>query len=192
MVPSRRRWGACVQRTVIDMKHFDVFGSLYIMSPCCLSARASGSLKLEDDKALEAVKTAEDSAKLGFFQRAQLATAAAWSPDPKNPPLHLDLPMKDGVVQPDVPRYQAPELRSTQMGTCLPATFGRIMLPGTATECFVFPKQKLVSPNAKSFRVNKGRASHRLHQITANTNSKKIDSSCRNKVPLSNCGVATI
>jgi hypothetical protein len=44
---------------------------------------------------------------------------------------------------------------------------GRIMLPGTATECFAFPKQKLASPNAKSFRVNKGRASHRLHQLTA-------------------------
>ena len=88
--------------TRIGMKHSDVFGSLYIMSPCCLSARAAGSLKLEDEKALEAVKTAEDSAKLGFFQRAQLATAAAWSPDPKNPPLYLDLPMKDGTVQPDV------------------------------------------------------------------------------------------
>jgi len=88
--------------TRIGMKHSDVFGSLYIMSPCCLSARAAGSLKLEDEKALAAVKTAEDSAKLGFFQRAQLATAAAWSPDPKNPPLYLDLPMKDGTVQPDV------------------------------------------------------------------------------------------
>ena len=88
--------------TRIGMKLSDVFGSLYIMSPCCLSARAAGSLKPEDEKVLEAVKTAEDSAKLGFFQRAQLATAAAWSPDPKNPPLYLDLPMKDGAVQPDV------------------------------------------------------------------------------------------
>jgi len=86
----------------IGMKYPDVFGSLYIMSPCCLSPRPAGSLKPEDEKALEAVKTAEDSAKLGFFQRAQLATAAAWSPDPKNPPLYLDLPAKDGVVQPDV------------------------------------------------------------------------------------------
>ena len=31
-----------------------------------------------------------------------LATAAAWSPDPKNPPLYLDLPTKDGQPQPDV------------------------------------------------------------------------------------------
>ncbi len=88
--------------TRIGMKHSDVFGSLYTMSPCCLSPRPAGSLKPEDEKALEAVKTPEDSAKLGFFQRAQLATAAAWSPDPKNPPLYLDLPMKDGAVQPDV------------------------------------------------------------------------------------------
>ncbi len=48
------------------------------------------------------MKTPEDSAKLPFFARAQLATAAAWSPDPKNPPLYLDLPSKDGVVQPDI------------------------------------------------------------------------------------------
>ena len=70
----------------IGMKHSDVFGSLYIMSPCCMSPRAAASLNPEDEKALEAVKTPEDSAKLTFFQRAQLATAAAWSPDPNNPP----------------------------------------------------------------------------------------------------------
>jgi len=86
----------------IGMKHPDVFGSLYIMSPCCMSPRTAESLKVEDEKTLEAVKTPEDSAKLGFFLRAQLATAAAWSPDPKNPPLFLDLPMKDGAVQPEI------------------------------------------------------------------------------------------
>jgi len=88
--------------TRIGMKRSDVFGGLYIMSPCCLSPRTAPSLKPEDEKALEAVHTPEDSAKLGFFQRAQLATAAAWSPDPKNPPLYLDLPVKDGAVQPDI------------------------------------------------------------------------------------------
>ena len=88
--------------TRIGMKHSDVFGSLYIMSPCCLSPRPAGTTDPEIVKALEAVKTPEDSAKLPFFPRAQLATAAAWSPDPKNPPLYLDLPWKDGVPQPDV------------------------------------------------------------------------------------------
>jgi len=86
----------------IGMKHPDVFGSLYIMSPCCMSARAGGPANPEMEKALEAVKTPEDSAKLSFFLRAQLASAAAWSPDPKNPPLYLDLPSKGGVTQPDV------------------------------------------------------------------------------------------
>jgi enterochelin esterase-like enzyme len=88
--------------TRIGMKHSDVFGSLYIMSPCCLSARTGGPANPEMEKSLEAVKTPEDSAKLPFFARAQLASAAAWSPDPNNPPLYLDLPTKDGVPQPDV------------------------------------------------------------------------------------------
>ncbi len=86
----------------IGMKHPDVFGSLYIMSPCCMAARPAGPVNPELEKTLEAVKTPEDSAKLPFFARAQLASAAAWSPDPKNPPLYLDLPMKDGVSQPDI------------------------------------------------------------------------------------------
>lgn len=88
--------------TRIGMKHADVFGSVYIMSPCCLSPQLDGPGNPAMAKTVEAVKTPEDSAKLPFFARAQLATAAAWSPNPKNPPLYLDLPTKDGVLQPDV------------------------------------------------------------------------------------------
>ena len=88
--------------TRIGMKHPDVFGSLYIMSPCCLSAREAGPPNSELEKSLEAVKTPADSASLPFFPRAQLASAAAWSPNPKNPPLYLDLPTKGGVPQPEV------------------------------------------------------------------------------------------
>jgi len=97
----------------IGMKYPDVFGSLYIMSPCCMSPRPAGpppggdaaklaeaEKKFEAD--VEAMKSPADAANLPFFSKAQLATAAAWSPDPKNPPLYLDLPMKDGVPQPDV------------------------------------------------------------------------------------------
>jgi S-formylglutathione hydrolase FrmB len=88
--------------TRIGMKHAAVFGSLYIMSPCCLSPRQAGPANAEMEKALEAVKTPEDSAKLPFPARTQLAAAAAWSPNPKNPPLYLDLPRKAGEPQPDV------------------------------------------------------------------------------------------
>lgn len=77
----------------IGMKHPDVFGSLYIMSPCCLSARGGGPANPANEEALAAVKTPADSAKLPFGLRAQLASAAAWSPNPKNPPLYLDLPI---------------------------------------------------------------------------------------------------
>ncbi len=86
----------------IGMKHPNVFGSLYIISPCCMSARSASPPNPELDKPLEAVKTPENSAKLPFFARAQLASAAAWSRDPKNPPLYLDLPVKDGVPQPEI------------------------------------------------------------------------------------------
>ena len=86
----------------IGMRHADVFGSLYIMSPCCLSARGAGPANPRNDSVLEAVRTGEDEAKLSFFQRATLASAAAWSPDPRNPPFFLDLPTRNGVPQPDV------------------------------------------------------------------------------------------
>ena len=86
----------------IGMKYPDVFGSLYIMSPCCMSARGAGPVNPETEKSLESVKTAADSAKLPFGLRAQLASAAAWSPNPKNPPLYLDLPSKDGKVNQEV------------------------------------------------------------------------------------------
>jgi enterochelin esterase-like enzyme len=86
----------------IGMKHSDVFGSLYIMSPCCLSPMGARPTDPAAEKALEAVKTPADSANLPWGLRAQLASAAAWSPDPKKPPLYLDLPAKNGMEDTDV------------------------------------------------------------------------------------------
>jgi enterochelin esterase-like enzyme len=86
----------------IGMKHPDMFGAIYMMSPCCLSARTAGPVDPQAAAALEAVKSPAESASLPFLQRVQLASAAAWSPDPKNPPLYLDLPTKGGVAQPEV------------------------------------------------------------------------------------------
>jgi hypothetical protein len=70
------------------------------MSPCCLSVRAPPPEEVL--KALADVKVPADSAKLPFFARATLASAAAWSPNPRNPPLYLDLPVVNGQPQPDV------------------------------------------------------------------------------------------
>ena len=73
---------------------------LYIMSPCCLSVRAAPPAEIV--KAIAEVKTPADSAKLSFFARATLATAAAWSPNPQKPPLYLDMPVVNGEPQPEV------------------------------------------------------------------------------------------
>src|SRR5687767_4065502 len=61
--------------TRIGMKHADVFGSLYIMSPCCLSARGVGRDPAELEKTLAAETSPAETAKLPFFARAQLAAA---------------------------------------------------------------------------------------------------------------------
>lgn len=86
----------------IGMRHADVFGALYMMSPCCLSPREVGQMSGEAAAALAQVKTLEDAQKLPWGLRAQLATAAAWSPNPQKPPLFLDLPVENGAVRSDV------------------------------------------------------------------------------------------
>lgn len=86
----------------IGMKYPDMFSALYIMSPCCLSVRTLAQVDPAGMKLLEALKSPADASGLSFGQRAQLATASAWSPNPGNPPLYLDLPAKDGAARADV------------------------------------------------------------------------------------------
>lgn len=86
----------------IGMKHADVFGALYMMSPCCLAARDTAMLDAAAMAQLDAIKTREAATSLPWGLRATLAAAAAWSPNPKAPPLFLDLPIKDGRQRPEV------------------------------------------------------------------------------------------
>ena len=96
----------------IGMKHPDVFGALYIMSPCCLSPMGGGGpgpadrmkeMAIANEKKIAGAKSPVQAASLlPGFGAAQLATAAAWAPNPKNPPLYLDLPTKDGVPVPEI------------------------------------------------------------------------------------------
>ena len=75
----------------IGMKRPELFGSLYLMSSCCLGANRNPSP--DSMKAAEAIKTreqAEEAAKApGFGVSTTLAEAAAWSPNPANPPLFV-------------------------------------------------------------------------------------------------------
>jgi enterochelin esterase-like enzyme len=98
----------------IGMKRPEVFASLYSMSACCLTAnrgRPDATDRSRDPQpewtaAADAIKTraqAEEAARApGFGASVILGWAAAWSPNPKNPPLFLDLPVTDGKDRPDI------------------------------------------------------------------------------------------
>lgn len=86
----------------IGMRHPDLFGALYMMSPCCLSARRAAPIEPAQEAAIAALRTPADAASLPWMLRAELAAAAAWSPNPKAPPLYLDLPGRDDAMRADV------------------------------------------------------------------------------------------
>jgi S-formylglutathione hydrolase len=85
----------------IGMRHPDVYSSVYVLSPCCMSAPNPQSAGRGGARA-EAVHSKDEVAKADFGTKAVLAEAAAWSPNAKNPPLYFDLPTKDGQYQADV------------------------------------------------------------------------------------------
>lgn len=86
----------------IGMRHADVFGALYMMSPCCLSARDPANFDPGAEAKIAALASPAESETLPFGVRGMLAMASAWSPNPQNPPLYVDLPVKDGKVRPHV------------------------------------------------------------------------------------------
>jgi len=88
----------------IAMKRPGVFSSLYVMSACCLAVNVSPRPNaMAPAEAIKTREQAQEAARApGFGPSVNLASAAAWSPNPSNPPLFLDLPVKDGKVRPDV------------------------------------------------------------------------------------------
>ena len=85
----------------IGMKHPEIYSSLYVMSACCLSPPTEQSARRGGAQA-EAVHSQAEAAKADFGAKATLAEAAAFSPNPKNPPLYLDLPTKGGEFRPEI------------------------------------------------------------------------------------------
>jgi len=85
----------------IGQKYPDVFSSIYLLSPCCLvdgnNTQVSPVLLRADS-----VKTISDFEKADFGTKATMASAAAWSPNPANPPFYFDLPVKRGQLQPEI------------------------------------------------------------------------------------------
>ena len=71
----------------IGMRQAHAFGALYAMSSCCL---------MNDP----AAGRGGAPGRGGGMANALSAQAAAWAPNPKNPPQFFDLPTKDGEIQP--------------------------------------------------------------------------------------------
>ena len=87
----------------IGEKNPDIFSTVYLLSPCCLNSPAMSAETMSPAfLRADSVKTIEELQKADFFTKAQFASAAAWSPNPTNPPFYLDLPVKDGKLQPQV------------------------------------------------------------------------------------------
>lgn len=87
----------------IGEKNPDIFSAVYLLSPCCLNSPAEpvAAMTAQLQRA-ENIKTIEAFQKADFFTKALFASAAAWSPNPENPPFYLDLPVKDGALQPQI------------------------------------------------------------------------------------------
>jgi enterochelin esterase-like enzyme len=103
----------------IAMKHPELYAAIYPMSSCCLmnnqfAARGGARATKADGKGKAPFPPPPDSAKAGDATKGKgkggsgggfdttFALAAAWSPNPKNPPQFFDLPTKDGQVVPEV------------------------------------------------------------------------------------------
>jgi S-formylglutathione hydrolase FrmB len=86
----------------IGMKRPDAFGALYAMSSCCLLQDAQNLLPGQPAAGKQAppADTKGKQGGGGALAKALQSQAAAWAPNPQNPPLYFDLPTKDGVLQP--------------------------------------------------------------------------------------------
>jgi S-formylglutathione hydrolase len=84
----------------LGFKEPEVFSSIYAMSPCCMAADLNPNPDMW--KQIESIKTLQEVEKANFGIKAMLASAAAWSPNPKNPPFFLDFTVKNGQTQPDI------------------------------------------------------------------------------------------
>jgi enterochelin esterase-like enzyme len=86
----------------LGMKSREVYSSIYALSPCCMDPGRPNPAMKQMMQTVEAIKTDEEVSKQSFFALAMLASAAAWSPNPKNPPFFIDLPFRDGEVVPEI------------------------------------------------------------------------------------------
>ncbi|MBZ5677638.1 MAG: alpha/beta fold hydrolase [Acidobacteriia bacterium] len=102
----------------LAMRYPDVYSAVYGLSACCLmnnprppgegrggQAKAKGPAQAKGDgqgKGQPPADAVRPGAHGGHPVNVAYGEAAAWSPNPMNPPLFFDQPVKDGQFQPDV------------------------------------------------------------------------------------------
>ena len=88
----------------IGMKHPEVFSAFYAMSSCCLmndpAARAKVPAKKPAPSPAKKPAAKQGTPRVNVFANVPFAEAAAWAPNPTNPPQYFDMPIKDGQLQP--------------------------------------------------------------------------------------------
>ena len=84
----------------LGMKYPDVYSVIYILSACCMEGVISSNPATM--KSFEAINTLVQLEEAPFGVMANLASAAAWAPNPENPPFYLDLPYENGEVRQDI------------------------------------------------------------------------------------------
>jgi S-formylglutathione hydrolase len=96
----------------LAMKYPETYSSIYAMSSCCLmnnpgavrppanaTERQPAATPANQDKA---AKAGPAGSRPGGFANVLSAEAAAWSPNPQNPPKFFDLPTENGAVRPEI------------------------------------------------------------------------------------------
>lgn len=83
---------------VIGMKRSAVFSAIYALSSCCLDEFSpSGGEAARDLEDMRPKDAADNFAAALLFSRA-----AAWAPNPDNPPFFFDMPTSNGEVKPAI------------------------------------------------------------------------------------------
>jgi len=87
----------------LAMKYPEVYSSFYAMSSCCLMNNPGVAPPRSAPAPNSNTQSAEGQApRRNPFANVSSARAAAWSPDPKNPPKFFDLPVEGETVHPEI------------------------------------------------------------------------------------------
>jgi S-formylglutathione hydrolase FrmB len=92
---------------VLAMKHPEIFGATYALSPCCLAMEADISQANEAWSRVLRLQTLDELRQAmrnqDFYVPAIIALASAFSPNPNKPPFYVDSPFQlvNGQIKPN-------------------------------------------------------------------------------------------